>query len=144
MHRSRFRLTSLATLAISLMIALGISQSFGRDPQPTGSITGKVVDADGIGVEDVQIIVYTDTADHPLSSVTSKADGTFVLPSVPVGDALTVKAFHKGHMFDTGATKSQVKVAAGQATDTGSLEMKVIEGSLRIHPGPATTTSPAS
>jgi hypothetical protein len=105
---------------------------------PSGSMHGKAVDADGIGVEGVDISVYGTDTDHPIATAVTGADGSFSISNVTPGDSLSVKAFHKGHPFDQNAEKTGVAVAADHPTDVGSLELKII---MHHHKKPATTAA---
>lgn len=70
-----------ALLAIaSLAICLSVSAQ-----TPLGTVTGTITDPTGLGVPSVRVVVTNVGTQLPFNG-TSSADGTYVIPNVPIGD----------------------------------------------------------
>src|SRR5262249_53548959 len=101
--------------------------------QPTGSVTGRLTDADGKPVANVQVTVfYRDNVVNQLSSAnifdraatTTDADGCFRAEGVVAGQRFGVGFEMKGRMLNAGSKSRDLTITPGESKDLGDLKCK--------------------
>lgn len=112
--------------ATALLCSLFCAARSARATEGPGTVTGKVVDAQKKGVEDVDVSIYRakDLKTAVVATVTAD-DGTFTLKDVPPGKDYVVKAVKKKSFLGVRAEKERVVVEPGMQVDVGNLELKV-------------------
>jgi hypothetical protein len=114
-----------AFLGLLLAFFSVASTSVANAAVDTGAIAGKVVDAEGKGVEDVAVSVYRPDIAKPIATVDTKADGRFVIRDVPAGKGFLVKAVKKKSFLGVRGEKQDIVVQADKTTYIGNIQLKI-------------------
>ncbi|MEI7026629.1 carboxypeptidase regulatory-like domain-containing protein [Paenibacillus sp. y28] len=83
---------------------------------PVGKISGQVMDEKAEALAGASIVVTNGA--ETLASAVSEADGSFIVPNVPIGDGYTVTVSHSGYHS---AVKENLSVTPDNTTNAGKL-----------------------
>jgi hypothetical protein len=134
--------SGLSMVALAVTLALGISTAARAEdakPAATGTVSGKVVDADGKGVKGVQVMAVKPMErggggnaagggggnrqnrqrPEPLAKGETGDDGTYKLENVPAGKVMVVARLED----QGGRSQNPVDVTAGQDTKVGDITL---------------------
>lgn len=122
------RIPFIAAAILFLVIgrSAGLASLVVADKATMGHITGMAVDADGIGVAGVSVIVHRAGENaKPLGTAMTDEKGLFRVDVPAPASDLVVDLKGDVKPFPTTATKTGVAVEADKTTDLGKIEMKI-------------------
>jgi hypothetical protein len=116
-----------ARLLIPFLLVTGCAAwRHGGAPSGVGAVTGRVVDAQHVGVRGALVTVI-DPAATPsqVGSASTRADGTFTIDKIPAARGLTVVASRPTSSLGVSGRKEKISVDGNRTTDVGEIILGV-------------------
>ena len=120
------RRTTALLLVLPLLLTGCAAWRHGGTPTGIGGVTGRVVDANHVGVRGATVTVVDPARDpHEVGSTTTNPDGTFTVNKVPAARGLSVVAIRPTSRVGVRGRKDNVAVDGNRVTDIGELPLGV-------------------